>query len=336
MTRTRTGFLAAHALVLLAVVGCGALNKKKGGVDAGATTTTEEAGTTATTTEDSGGAAAADTDSGGATAATDTDAGSSSSSSSGGGSTEPQAANENDIARFPDETKVDNTQATILAPTANARTAPLSGAIVTQLKKGTAVTQIAQRDKSFLVVFADPKDSSKKLEGWVVQDSFKEQVNPDAGAAIVTLTCPPGQQLLLSDVAFCGIVCKTQKECPANQDCKGSAQLIAKGKPSQTVSTCVAVHVPKVVDAGAPPPAVVDAGAPKVVDAGGPAPAAGGVEVPAGPGNACPAGYIFAPKTSKCHKPCVAGVNPAAVCGSARCTNKCGTTVPVCAMTVCN
>lgn len=333
MTRTRTGFIAAHALVLLAVVGCGALNKKKGGVDAGATATTEEAGTTATTTDEAGSTATTDTDSGGGTVVADTDAAASGSSSSGG-STEPQAANENDIARFPDETKVDNTQATILAPTANARTAPLSGSIVTSLKKGTAVTQIAQRDKSFLIVFADPKDSSKKLEGWVVQDAFKEQVNPDAGATIVTLTCPPGQQLLLSDVAFCGIVCKTQKECPANQDCKGSAQLIAKGKPSQTVSTCVAVHVPKVVDAGAPPPTVIDAGAPKV-DAGA-APAAGGVEVPAGPGNACPAGYIFAPKTSKCHKPCVAGTNPAAICGAARCTAKCGTTVPVCSLTVCN
>jgi len=334
MSRARQRIVSAHVLLLVLVAGCGVLDKMKGGKgkDSGGA---DDAGTVATAVEDSGGATA-DTDSGGATA--DTDSGGASSSSSSGGTTEPEAANENDVARFPDETKVDNTQATILVPSANIRTAPLSGAIVASLKKGTAVTQIAQRDKNFLVVFPDPKDASRKLEGWVVQDAFKEPVNPDAGATIVTLNCPAGQQLLLSDVAFCGVVCKTQKECPANQDCKGTAQLIAKGKPSQTVSTCVAVHVSK-PDAGAPP-AVVDAGAPKV-DAGAPkvdagAPAAGGIEVPPGPGNACPVPYVFAPKTGKCHKPCVAGVNPAAVCGAARCTTKCGTAVPICSLTPCN
>ncbi len=99
MTRARQRIVSAHVLLLVLVAGCGVLDKMKGGKgkDAGA----DDAGAVATTVEDSGGATT-DTDSGGA--ATDTDSGGASSSSSSGGTTEPEAANENDVARFPDET----------------------------------------------------------------------------------------------------------------------------------------------------------------------------------------------------------------------------------------
>ena len=87
------------------------------------------------------------------------------------------AANENDISRFPDEKKLDNVAGTIQRPT-NVREIPGIGKVVATLAKGGTVTEIAQRDTFFLVVFENPKDQ-KKLMGWIGQESFTAQV--DAG-----------------------------------------------------------------------------------------------------------------------------------------------------------
>src|SRR4051794_30198816 len=68
------------------------------------------------------------------------------------------ATNENDISRFPDEKKLDNTAATIQRQT-NVREIPGIGKVVATLTKGGTVTEIAQRQQFTLVVFDNPKDS---------------------------------------------------------------------------------------------------------------------------------------------------------------------------------
>src|SRR6478609_4683250 len=95
----------------------------------------------------------------------------------------PAAANENDVSRFPDEKKLENVTATLLRPT-NVREVPGLGKIVATLAKGGTVTEIAQRDKFFLVVFEDPKDQ-KKLMGWISQESFTAPPAVDAGVAAI-------------------------------------------------------------------------------------------------------------------------------------------------------
>src|SRR4051794_1236147 len=54
------------------------------------------------------------------------------------------ATNEGDVARFPDETKLADVGAT-LQRTYNVREAPPAGEIIVGLSKGTAVTEVALR-----------------------------------------------------------------------------------------------------------------------------------------------------------------------------------------------
>lgn len=207
------------------------------------------------------------------------------------------ASNEADIARFPDETKLEDVAASIQR-WANVREAPVSGKVVTALNKGASVVEIGQRDKYFLIVFDNPKDSTKKLLGWIHQDAFTPAPAVDAG--IKPLTCAAGETTLFSDTPFCGKVCSANTDCPAGQACKGSAQKLVGGKPADSVTVCTVFSPP---DAGAPtPPTVVDAGAPKV-DAGPPAPAADIVDPT---GGACPTGYQLVSKDKKCHRTCFA------------------------------
>jgi hypothetical protein len=301
------------ALSLQIAAGCKFL-KKPGAEDAGPAVAAEDAAVTAAPADDAAVAApvATDTTSGGPAAV----------------ATQEKAANEDDVARFSNESKLDHVAATVLAPMANVRISPPFGTIFTTLKKGTELKQIAQRDKYFLVTFQDPKDASRKLMGWTHQDAFTAQAVADAGVNQLSITCTANQQPLISDNAmFCGIVCKTDKECPVNHACKGSALLLGKDKKTSQVQTCAAVHVPTVTDAGAPA-AKADAAAP-AADAGAPA-ATGGNEVKPN-GSTCPANYLLVARDGMCHKQCSSGVNSVASCGSDRCTNKCGTAQPICA-----
>jgi hypothetical protein len=177
--------------------------------------------------------------------------------------TSERAANEDDVARFSNEAKLDHVPATVLAASANVRLSPPFGAVFSTLKKGTEVKQIAQRDKYFLITFQDPKDATRKMMGWTHTDSFTATAVLDAGVNQISITCPGNQQPLISDNAmFCGVVCKVDKECPVNHACKGSALLLGKDKKTSSVQTCAAIHVPTVVDAGAAR-GMVDAALPK-------------------------------------------------------------------------
>src|SRR5262249_39687856 len=144
------------------------------------------------------------------------------------------ATNENDVSRFPDEKKLDNTTATIQRQT-NVREIPGIGKVVATLAKGGTVTEIAQRANFTLVVFDNPKDS-KRLMGWVSNESFTAQA--DAGIKILNCTAPDIP--LFSDNAFCGRACNTDADCPGGQACKGAANKLVNGVQGAAVLVCTA------------------------------------------------------------------------------------------------
>lgn len=252
----------------------------------------------------------------------------------------PLASNSDDVARFGEETKLADVQGTVTSAMAYARESPPNGPLVATLLKGTVVTQIAQRDAYVLAVFTNPKNPSQKLMGWMfapalggaavpVMRSDASVVNrPDASIPVAPKTCSAGLTLVMVDLPTCAKICAEDKECPTGQACKGSANKIVNGKAGDGVTTCVVFHAH---DAGAPTPtptAVKDASAPTpqpTADAAV-APAATGPEV-APSGGKCPASYVLVAKDGKCHRDCTSS---AAVCGTARCTKKCGTTQSVC------
>jgi len=205
----------------------------------------------------------------------------------------PVAANVDDIARFPDETKIDNTAATIQRPT-NVREVPQSGKVVAALSKGGAVVQIAQRKEFFLVVFDNPKDATKKLMGWVPADSFTAAAVADAG--IKAITCGVGETALVGDAPFCGKVCASDNDCPAGQACKGASNKLVNGKAAEAVTVCTVFVAP---DAGAKP-GVIKPGV-GVTDAAAPTPAAPTGDVVAPP---CPVEFALVQKDGKCHRRC--------------------------------
>lgn len=252
----------------------------------------------------------------------------------------PAAANEDDIARFPDETKLE--VASTIQRNSNAREVPSVGKLVASLPKGTAVTQVAQRDKYFLVVFDDARTPGRKLMGWVIQDAFSPLPTSDAG--VKPLTCTAPDVPLFSDTAFCGRTCTKDADCGAGHVCKGTASLLKNGRPEGNVTVCSAFVTH---DAGAPAMTIADAGGASPgrlsalygsLDAGAkpadpgttPPPAAGGdLDIVDPVSGKCAAGFFLVPKDKKCHRLCPTFVeckNPS----TKRCVG-CGTGIKVCA-----
>lgn len=282
----RNLFRAASLLTLLAAAASCNLLKKKGAHDAAA----EEAGAVTEAVDAAPAAAPA-----------------------------PIAANVDDIARFPDEARLDSVAASTLR-FSQAREAPAVGKVVAQLKLGTAVTKVAQRDKFFLVTFDNPKDSSKRLLGWLHQDSF----SPPVDAGLKPITCAAPEVALLGDSPFCGQTCSGGADCPVGKACKGSAQKFTAGKVGENVQVCTAFAAP---DAGAPKPAIADAGGVVVADAGkvqsdSGAPA-GSADIVDPGGAGCPAGFALVLKDKKCHRPCPSGLAPKDCKGGAGFCGKC-------------
>ncbi len=213
----------------------------------------------------------------------------------------PVASNEDDVARFPDEKKIENAATTVQRLT-NVRDIPNIGKVSATLNKGGTVTQIAQRDKFFLVVFENPKDQ-KRLMGWVNQDSFTAA--PAADAGIKALTCTAPEVPLTSDGPFCGKVCAADTDCPTGQACKGAANKFTNNKVGDAVTVCTVFTAPvKAVDGGAgklglstpvfvpPVPVVIPIPNADVSEPGG---------------GKCPVGFSLVAKDNKCHKNCVIG-----------------------------
>lgn len=208
----------------------------------------------------------------------------------------PAAANVDDIARFPDETKLDNVSATTKR-WATVREAPQTGKPVASLNANTTLTEIAQRQTYFLVLFDSPKDTSKKLMGWIHQDAF----SPVADAGIHTIKCPAGETALFGDGVFCGRTCQRDGDCPTGEACKGSAQKLTKEmRPGDSVTVCTIVAVP---DAGGGGGGLAK---PKfqLVDAGGITPPTPAGDVVAPTGGACPASFMLVAKDNQCHRKC--------------------------------
>jgi hypothetical protein len=240
------------------------------------------------------------------------------------------ASNEGDVARFPDETKLPDVHARTQRPY-NVREAPPNGELIVNIPKGTEVTQIAQRDRFFLITFDDPRASGTKLMGWIHADAF----SPNAPNIEAVKCSVKGEVPLMGDAPFCGVICKTDADCPKDQVCKGSANKYVNGKPGEKVNICILFHPH---DAGAPPQppqtdagggggrglvrVPKDAGAPPVVDAGPapnpapnpPAPSGPAQDVVAANGTSCPANFVFVKKTGKCHRPCTNAVNAEREC----------------------
>jgi hypothetical protein len=166
-------------------------------------------------------------------------------------------ANEADVKRYPtDETALDG-DATVLAPTAAARTAAPGGAIVATLKQGTTVTQLVEHNGNYLVTFDDPKDATRRLEGWVGKGVF---LPPKAITKLPAKipNCANGEILSIGDDGLkCRKNCSEDTDCPAGNKCEGLSPADPKGNiiPFQTLLVCAPVAAPVVAkDGGAPTP----------------------------------------------------------------------------------
>lgn len=185
------------------------------------------------------------------------------------------ADNEDDIGRFPDETKLD-AAATVLR-TFTVRDAPPAGTVVATVSPGQAVKQIASRGKYFVITFDDAK-AGKKLMGWVHADAFTA---PAATATpLVDPKCTAPEIALVGDnTAFCAKTCEKDADCAGKtpaQTCSGSAAKFDKGKAGAAVKVC-SIHKES-KDAGAP--ASTDAGATTPIPTPSPLDAGGGFKLP--------------------------------------------------------
>ncbi len=278
----RTLFRATFVVSLMLVIASCNLLKKKGGDDGGA-----EGGTASAEEMDAAPPAAA----------------------------APLAANEDDVVRFPDETAIANVAATAQRGY-NVREAPLTGKVVGGLAKGQAATQLAKREKFFLVTF---ETGGQKLMGWIPEEAFSTAAIP---TVLVAPKCAAGETALYSDGPFCGRVCTKDSDCPAPTACKGNSNKWANGKAGAAVTVCTVFHPHTDAGAPPPPPATQDAGTTPKPDAGTtPAPADAGTTPTPTPdaggglgalipeddivGPPCPLGFIMVNKDKKCHRLCL-------------------------------
>lgn len=146
------------------------------------------------------------------------------------------AKNSASVARFPGETALTDDDEKLASP-GYPKTAPKSGALVATIPTGAGVTKIAEYQGSILVSFADPKDASSTLMGWIEKTAFTaiivkkldggvlEGGVKDAAAPVVEdagpakkLTCPMGMvAVILTKDPTC------RKKCTKDSDCKGGA-----------------------------------------------------------------------------------------------------------------
>jgi hypothetical protein len=199
------------------------------------------------------------------------------------------AANENDVARFPDETALGSVAATTKR-FANLRESPGTGKVVLPLNAGTNVTELASRQTFFLVTV--DASGTKKL-GWVSNDAFSAA----ADAGLHPPKCTGTDVPLMGDAPFCGKVCGGDVDCPAGSACKGTAQRFsANTLLPGTVAVCTVVNTGRV-----PVTAVIDAGAPPAV----PTVLSQSPDITAPP---CAGGFTLLQKDKRCHRLCAAGV----------------------------
>ncbi len=135
----------------------------------------------------------------------------------------PVTKNGAEVARFPAAEKplVDDTEKTVDL-FAQAKTGCKSGNNVALVRAGTDPFKIAEFQDCILVTFADPKDASAQLMGWIPKAAFTLAAPRDAGvrdAAVVVIPgkCPGGQESVVNVAGGAG-VCR--KKCTTDKDCR--------------------------------------------------------------------------------------------------------------------
>lgn len=158
------------------------------------------------------------------------------------------AKNVAEVARFPAETVITDDEAK-LAQITPARTSPKTGNVVATLKPSSDVTKLAEYQNCYLVTFADPKDATVTLMGWIGKEYFTAPAivktdagaKLDAGAVVVPdagpakLTCATGQTaVVLSKDPIC------KKKCTKDADCKAGACANASVQGGGVARVCAA------------------------------------------------------------------------------------------------
>ncbi len=148
-------------------------------------------------------------------------------------------ANDADVTKYPDQ-NADNMEALTTRMEAHARTetGATGGKLVASLKPGTSAQRMADHEGYDLVLFADPSDATKMLEGWVAQSAFGTiphavTVVTDGGVPVTPPkpskpldvkkgangTCPGGYSTC---GAMCRATCSTDADCGlATAKCTG-------------------------------------------------------------------------------------------------------------------
>jgi hypothetical protein len=166
------------------------------------------------------------------------------------------ASNAAEVARFGDETRVDNEPAKLEVPSAPRKSPPL-GELVAQLKRGSDVIKVAKHEGFVLVTFASPKTGSDTLMGWVPESAFVKQ--PFVPAHCKTAADCPKPDTCVNVGGDAGLKCERpcngegdDKVCLAGQVCRGEGAIGDAFQPF-----CIAA--PK-KDAGAAAAKATDAG----------------------------------------------------------------------------
>lgn len=98
-----------------------------------------------------------------------------------------EAVNASEMTRYPDEKPVDHAPITAEAG-GNLRTqAGPGGNLVIPLKKGTEVEKLAEHGDFYLVLADDPRDSTRKLMGWVPDSAFGASAQSPTVAPVPTV-----------------------------------------------------------------------------------------------------------------------------------------------------
>ncbi len=173
----------------------------------------------------------------------------------------PEATNAAQITHYPDERAIDHESATVKTAKTNAQKAVPKGDLVATLKAGDSVTQVSEHNGYFLVLFPDPADATKKIEGWVSKFAF---MDPPVAHKAKIPTCGDGLHLVSDKVSplnlRCSKICVDDSDCPSGK-CEAAITIDEKGTPRSTNGTPEVMpvcSVPVVVrEAGAAKPAAV-------------------------------------------------------------------------------
>jgi hypothetical protein len=83
------------------------------------------------------------------------------------------AANEAQVTHYPDQNPdMREPMTTHVATSARSEASSVNGHLIAQLRAGVEADKLADHDGFDLVLFSDPQDATRKIEGWVPQGVF--------------------------------------------------------------------------------------------------------------------------------------------------------------------